>query len=97
LNRYAAWLHLVYATIDTRSTASANTPTETSSAETIAADEILLQQYAAIITDLKLLENKIDNLWQQEIRIIPPPGVVDIAGSDGPRGSFYFIMLFKHQ
>ena len=90
MNRYAAWLHSFYATIDTvsRSTASANALTETSSAETIAADEILLQQCAAIITDLKLLENKIDNLWQQEIRIILPPGVVDITGSDGPRGSF---------
>ena len=90
MNRYAAWLRSVHATIDTvsRSTASANTPTETSSAENIAADEILLQQYVAIITDLKLLENKIDNLWEQEIRIMFPPEVVDIAGGDGPRGRF---------
>jgi len=70
------------------STTSANPPNETTSVENIADDEILLQQYAAMISDLRLLENKIDNLWQQEIRIILPPGIVEVTGSDGPRGEF---------
>jgi len=70
------------------STTSVNPPNETTSVENIADDEILLQQYAAMISDLRLLENKIDNLWQQEIRIILPPGIVEVVGSDGPRGEF---------
>lgn len=70
------------------STTSVNPPNETTSVENIADDEILLQQYAAMISDLRLLENKIDNLWQQEIRIILPPGIVEVTGSDGPRGEF---------
>jgi len=93
LNRYATWLHSAYATIGESNpmslpTTSANPPNETTSVENIADDEILLQQYAAMISDLRLLENKIDNLWQQEIRIILPPGIVEVAGSDGPRGEF---------
>lgn len=93
LNRYATWLHSAYATIGesnpmSHSTTLVNPPNETTSVENIADDEILLQQYAAMISDLRLLENKIDNLWQQEIRIILPPGIVEVAGSDGPRGEF---------
>ncbi|KAJ3575095.1 hypothetical protein NP233_g1321 [Leucocoprinus birnbaumii] len=91
LSRYAAWLHSVYATIGegsatARLVASANTASEASSAESVAADEILLRQYAAIISDLKLLENKIDNLWQQEISLILPPEILETTDDGGPRG-----------
>ncbi|KAF5354659.1 hypothetical protein D9756_005330 [Leucocoprinus leucothites] len=90
LSRYAAWLHSVYATIGegnvvSRSAASTHVAAEASSAETVAADENLLRQYAAVISDLKQLENKIDNLWQQEISLILPSEVLEATDGDGPR------------
>ena len=88
LSRHAAWFHSVYATIGEstsgmRPTASANVATEPSSVETVAGDEVLLRQYAAIVGDIKLLDNKVDNLWRQEISIILPPNILD--DSEGPR------------
>ncbi|KAF9450434.1 COG complex component [Macrolepiota fuliginosa MF-IS2] len=88
LSRYAAWLNPVYTAIGESSSASrsasVNTPTETSSAETIAIDDALLRQYAAMIADVTLLESKIANLWQQEISIILPPEVLEsTSGQEG--------------
>lgn len=52
----------------------------------VAADEALLRQYAAIIGDVKLLESKIDNLWQQEISVILPPEILEVTDGQGPQG-----------
>ncbi|KXN92456.1 Conserved oligomeric Golgi complex subunit 2 [Leucoagaricus sp. SymC.cos] len=88
LSRYAAWLHSVYASIGentaSRSAVSPSVPTEASSAETVAADELLLKQCAAIIGDLELLKSKINNLWQQEISVILPPDILENTDGEGP-------------
>lgn len=69
-----------------RSATSASVSTEASSAEAVAADEILLRQYAGILGDIKLLETKTDNLWRQEISFILPPEILENVDSKGFQG-----------
>ncbi|CDO69140.1 hypothetical protein BN946_scf185042.g42 [Trametes cinnabarina] len=57
--------------------ASTPIPTEAASAESIAADEALLQQFAIAITDIRAVETQIIKLWREEISaLLPsnPPG-----------------------
>jgi len=48
---------------------------EAASAESIAADNALLQQYAFTIADIQLLESNALNLWRQVISEVIPEGM----------------------
>ncbi|KAI0823373.1 COG complex component [Trametes gibbosa] len=52
--------------------ASTPVPTEAASAESIAADEALLQQFATAITDVKALEAQATKLWREEVSAMLP-------------------------
>ncbi|KAI1795580.1 COG complex component [Ganoderma leucocontextum] len=47
-------------------------PTEAVSAESIAADDALLQQFATAITDMKALETQVMKLWLEELNAMLP-------------------------
>ncbi|KAJ6625598.1 oligomeric golgi complex component, COG2-domain-containing protein [Mycena sp. CBHHK59/15] len=49
-----------------------STPVETPSAESVAADDSLLRQYAAIILDVKGMHMNVLTLWHEEISIMLP-------------------------
>ncbi|KAH9892690.1 COG complex component [Cubamyces lactineus] len=71
-------------TAATAATARASTPvpTEAASAESIAADEALLQQFATAITDIKAMEMQVMKLWREELSAVLPDG----ATSEGEQG-----------
>ncbi|KAI8993989.1 COG complex component [Trametes punicea] len=52
--------------------ASTPVPTEAASAESIAADEALLQQFATAITDIRAMETQVTKLWREEISSLLP-------------------------
>ncbi|KAI0335101.1 COG complex component [Cubamyces sp. BRFM 1775] len=52
--------------------ASTPVPTEAASAESIAADEALLQQFATAITDIKAMETQVMKLWREELSAVLP-------------------------
>ncbi|KAI9067294.1 COG complex component [Trametes sanguinea] len=54
--------------------ASTPVPTEAASAESIAADEALLQQFATAITDIRAVENQVTKLWREQISALLPSG-----------------------
>ncbi|KAL1945811.1 hypothetical protein VTO73DRAFT_1813 [Trametes versicolor] len=47
--------------------ASTPVPTEAASAESIAADEALLQQFATAVTDIRAVEAQVTKLWREEL------------------------------
>ncbi|KAH9948954.1 COG complex component [Amylocystis lapponica] len=47
-------------------------PTEAASAESTAADEALLQQFAIAITDIKAMETRIWRMWREELSMMLP-------------------------
>ena len=47
-------------------------PTEAASAESIAADDALLQQFAIAITDIKAIESQVMKLWREELTAMLP-------------------------
>ncbi|OSC97865.1 hypothetical protein PYCCODRAFT_1471508 [Trametes coccinea BRFM310] len=57
------------------SAAAARSPTpvpmEAASAESIAADEALLQQFATAITDIRAVESQLTKLWREQISALP--------------------------
>ncbi|KAI0373909.1 COG complex component [Pilatotrama ljubarskyi] len=52
--------------------ASTPVPTEAASAESIAADEALLLQFATAITDIKAMESQVMKLWREELSAMLP-------------------------
>lgn len=72
-----------------RSTTSANAVTEPSPTESVAVDELLLRQDAAIVGDISLLENRVNNLWCQEISIILPPNRSESSDGPEPQGDYH--------
>ncbi|OSD06996.1 COG complex component [Trametes coccinea BRFM310] len=52
--------------------ASTPVPTEAASAESIAADEALLQQFATAITDIRAVETQVTKLWREQISALLP-------------------------
>ena len=53
-------------------------PTEAASAESIAADDALLQQFAIAVTDIKAMEAQVMKLWREEvIAMLPESSSVD--------------------
>ncbi|TFK92716.1 COG complex component [Polyporus arcularius HHB13444] len=47
-------------------------PTEAASAESVAADDALLQQFAIAITDITALEAQVLKLWREELTVLLP-------------------------
>ena len=47
-------------------------PAEAASAESIAADDTLLQQFATAITDIKAMEAQLMKLWREELVVMLP-------------------------
>ncbi|RPD78692.1 COG complex component [Lentinus tigrinus ALCF2SS1-7] len=47
-------------------------PTEAASAESIAADDVLLQQFAIAITDITAMEGQVMKLWREELVVMLP-------------------------
>ncbi|KAI0775843.1 COG complex component [Trametes elegans] len=64
--------------------ASTPVPTEAASADSIAADEALLQQFATAITDIKALETQVTKLWREEISAMLPDGPTDAGEQSVP-------------
>ncbi|KAI0675422.1 COG complex component [Trametes maxima] len=62
--------------------ASTPVPTEAASAESIAADEALLQQFATAVTDIKAMERQVRKLWMEELSVMLP----DTAQTEGEQG-----------
>lgn len=52
-------------------------PTEAASAESIAADEALLQQFATAVTDIRAVEAQITKLWREELSAMLPDAPED--------------------
>ncbi|KAH9858848.1 COG complex component [Lenzites betulinus] len=57
--------------------ASTPVPAEAASAESIAADEALLQQFATAVTDLKAMEAQTTRLWREELSALLPDASPD--------------------
>ncbi|KAI0645824.1 COG complex component [Trametes meyenii] len=62
--------------------ASTPVPTEAASAESIAADEALLQQFATAVTDIKAMERQVKKLWMEELSAMLP----DTVPAEGEQG-----------
>ncbi|KAH9929602.1 COG complex component [Epithele typhae] len=58
-------------------------PTEAASAESIAADDMLLQQFATAVTDIKAMEIGVLKLWMEELNTMLP----DASSSEGEEGT----------
>lgn len=65
--------------------ASTPVPTEAASAESIAADEALLQQFATAVTDIRAVEAQITKLWREELSAMLPDAPEDDQ-SVAPKG-----------
>ncbi|KAJ7096272.1 oligomeric golgi complex component, COG2-domain-containing protein [Mycena epipterygia] len=84
LSRYKTWLSNSLIPDDmstekvTASAARSSTPVDTPSAESVAADDSILRQYATIILDVRAMHMNILTLWQEEISIMLPD-----AGPEG--------------
>ncbi|TCD60067.1 hypothetical protein EIP91_010785 [Steccherinum ochraceum] len=60
-----------------------NLPTEAASAESVAADELLITQLATAMTDIKALESQMWKIWREELGIMLPRGSDDAEGEEG--------------
>jgi len=56
---------------------------ETPLAESIAADDLLLRQYAAAFVDIKLMETNTWRLWDQVISLMLPGTPEDSSQAEG--------------
>ncbi|OCH93776.1 COG complex component [Obba rivulosa] len=61
-----------------------NPPTEAASPEATAADELLLQQFATAIVDIKAMESKMWNIWREELSMMLPD-LMETAEEDTPK------------
>ncbi|KAI0633252.1 COG complex component [Trametes polyzona] len=83
----------------TAATARASTPvpTEAASAESIAADEALLQQFATAITDIKAMEGQVTRLWREDLSaMLPETGPTDDEQSVSPEGTRPPLYALQH-
>lgn len=63
-----------------------STSSEVSSTEATAIEDVLLRQYTAVLSDIDMLENKVDGLWKHEISIVLPPEMLESVDGVGPQG-----------
>ncbi|XP_006461130.1 hypothetical protein AGABI2DRAFT_68876 [Agaricus bisporus var. bisporus H97] len=80
LSRYGSWLNSVYAIVADSNPAlrlATSTSSEVSSTEATAIEDVLLRQYTAVLSDIDMLENKVDGLWKHEISIVLPPEMLE--------------------
>ncbi|KAF7782587.1 hypothetical protein Agabi119p4_1963 [Agaricus bisporus var. burnettii] len=86
LSRYGSWLNSVYAIVADSNPAlrlATSTSSEVSSIEAIAIEDVLLRQYTAVLSDIDMLENKVDGLWKHEISIVLPPEMLESVDGVG--------------